>query len=272
MNQLSPNLPVAIAHAIKRLLSSKHLYQSLKITVKEDFGDASADQVLDVEVKLHHAEISFTGSQAIRVEGEAIQISVPNIKTYCTKCGDREPFASLSAVPSPCAQPASAFGEIPQVSQILHLKFKCQSCQTEQVDFLIARKANKLTIVGRWPFEESPAPLFIPKELREHYSKAVITFNAGFLLAAILYLRVLIEQFWRSRNSVLQSQRATGDELGTSYNETLPDDFKTRFPSLLDIYNQISGALHTANADASLFEDSLEKLHKHFEALKLFEL
>lgn len=272
LNQPSPNVAEGVAQAIKRLLSSKHLYQNLNISGATDFSCATEEQIAEVEFKLHSADLAFTGGQAMRTAGETLQVNLLNFETYCTRCGDRKPFASLSAVTSPLDQPALPFGELPPASQILHLRFKCQSCQTEQVDYLIVRKAKKLTIAGRWPVEEYPAPAFIPKELRDHYSKATITFNAGFFLAALVYLRVVIEQFWRSQNLADLSQRLTGDELGTLYKEKLPKEFNEVFPSLLDIYNQISGALHTANASAEIFEESLAKLERHFDGRRLFEL
>jgi len=59
---------------------------------------------------------------------------------------------------------------------------------------------------------------------------------------------------------------------GSLYKETLPEDFNNRFPSLLDIYNQISGALHTAQENTELFELSLANLNKHFDGRRLYEL
>ena len=54
--------------------------------------------------------------------------------------------------------------------------------------------------------------------------------------------------------------------------KALPNDFKSRFPSLLDLYRRLSAAIHAANADAVLFEDCCEKTVEHFEARKVFKL
>ena len=66
--------------------------------------------------------------------------------------------------------------------------------------------------------------------------------------------------------------RATGDEMGAIYQDSLPNDFKSRFPSLLDIYNQLSSAMHEAKAEAALFEDCARKIAEHFDACRVFRL
>lgn len=215
MDQLPANVAQGVAHAIKRLLSSKHLYQNFKISVAEDFSNATEGQISEIEIKLRFTDIAFTGGQAMRTAGEALQVNLLNCETYCTRCGERKAFAPLAAVPSALDQPALPHGAHAPASQILHLKFKCQSCQTEQVDFLVTRKGERLTIAGRWPIENLSIPKYIPKELHEFYSKAIITYHAGFTLAALFYLRVVIEQFWRSLNLVESTQRTTGDEYGS---------------------------------------------------------
>lgn len=273
LSDLPPDVSSGVAQSIKKLLSSKHLYQSLTISAETDFGASTKDQVRDLQHRLDFDEISFSAGQAIRASGASIYVQLLNIETHCKKCGDRKPFAPGTATSRPVHQPPiSKFDSLPNACQILHLSFLCQSCQEEQVDFLVARKGTKLTISGRWPVEETPSPAFIPKDVRQYYSKATITFNAGFVLAALFYLRVVIEQYWRSLNLIDASQRATGDELGNLYKDRLPDAFNQNFPSLLDIYNQISGALHTANESKELFEESINKIEKHFDGRKHFDL
>jgi len=63
-----------------------------------------------------------------------------------------------------------------------------------------------------------------------------------------------------------------GEEQGAAYQATLPPDFKARFPSLSDVYSQLSGAMHEANPDAPLFERCCANAIEHFEARKLFKL
>jgi len=65
--------------------------------------------------------------------------------------------------------------------------------------------------------------------------------------------------------------RLHADELGTAYNDTLPDDLKARFPSLTKIYEQISDCLHSGKTDGELFAKSASESEEHFEARRLFK-
>jgi hypothetical protein len=109
-----------------------------------------------------------------------------------------------------------------------------------------------------------------------YYSDAQIAHHAGQTLAGLFLARVFIEQYWRSLQPVKDllkiTPRATGDEQGDVYQEALPTAFKEKFPSLKDIYGQLSAALHSADANAKLFDDSCAKIVKHFDARRLFEL
>jgi hypothetical protein len=130
----------------------------------------------------------------------------------------------------------------------------------------------KLTISGRWPIEEVKVPNHIPKCVRNYYSDAIIADHTGMTLCALFMLRTVIEQFWESLGLRNGEERTTGDELGVRYKARLPDAFKSQFPSLSEIYDSVSTALHAANADAELFKKSMEKLNEHFDARRLFKL
>jgi hypothetical protein len=100
--------------------------------------------------------------------------------------------------------------------------------------------------------------------------------HAGQTLAGLYLLRTFVEQYWRTlrpvKDLIAAVPRATGDEQGEAYQKTLLGDFKARFPSLKDIYGQLSAAVHDASADARLFEDSSARIVEHFAARKLFDL
>jgi hypothetical protein len=87
---------------------------------------------------------------------------------------------------------------------------------------------------------------------------------------------VFIEQFWQTvpavKELVKQNSRANGDEQGSEYQKSLPDDFKSRFPSLKEIYCDLSAAMHTAHANIPLFEESCVKIVEHFEARRLYRI
>jgi hypothetical protein len=121
-----------------------------------------------------------------------------------------------------------------------------------------------------------PTPKELPKETARYFSSAHIAHNAGQTLAGIFLLRTFVEQYWRSLPEVKKvtdkRSKVTGDEMGDAYQNPLPVDFKQRFPSLKDIYNKLSEAMHAANEDAALFDDCSAKIVEHFDARRLFKL
>ena len=81
-------------------------------------------------------------------------------------------------------------------------------------------------------------PPVIPKAQRKYFSDAIIAHHASHTLAGLFLLRTFIEQFWLSLNLTSEpiDQRLTGENFGEAYAKTLPSDFKSRFPSLGDLY------------------------------------
>jgi hypothetical protein len=160
--------------------------------------------------------------------------------------------------------------------QWYNLAYECQQCRGLPVRFLVRREGLKLRLCGRDPIEAVPAPRFLPKAQRKFYSDAQIAHHAGQTLAAIFLLRTFIEQFWRSapevQNLMKEQPRTTGDDQGSAYQATLPVEFKDRFPSLSDIYAKLSTAIHEANGDAKLFEDSCQAVEEHFDARRLYKM
>jgi hypothetical protein len=154
--------------------------------------------------------------------------------------------------------------------------FECQQCHGTPMRLLIRREQNKIRLVGRDPIEVLPVPNEIPKSVGKFFGSAQIAHHAGQTLAGIFLLRTVIEQYWRSLDTVkqliAQKARATGEEQGEVYQKTLPENFRSQFPSLLDLYRQLSSAMHDANSDAVLFDQCVAKIIKHFKARDLFEL
>jgi hypothetical protein len=134
----------------------------------------------------------------------------------------------------------------------------------------------KLRLVGRDPIEVLPVPKVLPKDVSKFYSDAQIAHHAGQTLAGLFLLRVFIEQFWRTLpvvNELLQrDERATGEKQGEAYQTSLPNDFKSHFPSLKDIYGKLSSAMHNAEAKPDLFEASCVEIVEHFDARRLHKI
>jgi hypothetical protein len=160
--------------------------------------------------------------------------------------------------------------------QWFYFAYQCQNCDAPAIRYLVRRNGKKLTLSGRDPLEVLPTPSFLPKETRDHFKNALVAHHAGQTLAGVFLLRVSVEQFWRAlpecKALLAREPRATGEELGQVYSGTLPVDFRSRFPSLSDVYGKLSEAMHGANGDADLFEEMRAKIVDHFDARRLFKL
>ena len=266
---------IAIRELFKELLSSKHLYQSLElntdyfeklIRIQED-SRATPDVVRNLELKELRKPWSLKANSSEANTALSEHVAIPNITTYCHKCSQTHPFRSTSSLQGPVVTFAS---------QHWLMSFECQGCQSATVDFLVTRKELKLTITGRSPLESVSAPSVIPKKLRDRYANAIIANNAGQVLASLFLLRVFIEEFWRSTTAVQAlfktTPKPTGDAMGEAYKDTLPSDFKSRFPTLLEVYNELSAAMHEAKDDAELFQTATGRIIEHFDARRLYKL
>ena len=292
--------------ALKELLTTKHLYQSIEVespalpalakaidrlspskTTKQLFRPGTQPTALvfppapdPVTFLLNQATALLSKPWVIEgldnpaeqplVVGEIVfpYLSLPTINTYCNVCGSSPPF-------NPDLKGASGIYDNDQ-NHSYYFSYLCQQCKAFKVRFMVRREAKKLRLVGRDPIEAIPTPREIPKAFSKYYGDALIAHHAGQTLAAIFLLRVLIEQYWRSvpaiRDLVAREPRATGEEQGALYQDTLPEDFRSRFPSLSEIYRKLSSAMHEARADATLFEDSISKTFEHFEARRVYRL
>jgi len=54
--------------------------------------------------------------------------------------------------------------------------------------------------------------------------------------------------------------------------QSLPEDFKARFPSMRSLYGELSAAIHRADGAAALFDTAVAQINEHFEARRLFKL
>jgi len=284
--------------ALKTLLSEKHLYQNVSL----DFSKADeAGQQRHMESARRSAQpgsshytrpveefqkearnplvqmrwdFDILGNQAVSpvlrgMVERKIVVQMPPIRTFCSgACQTREPFNPKS-VTNWC-------GDGEESDQRIFASYQCQGCHAHSVLFCIRRRGAKLTLTGRDPIEHLPAPKVIPKFLANHYTDALLASNCGKPLGGVFHLRVLIEQYWKGLPSVKKAiagkAKPTGEELGDAYKATLPEDFRRRFPNLLETYNEVSEAIHTATADGDLFEKCRKQIEKHFTGRSVFEL
>jgi hypothetical protein len=197
---------------------------------------------------------------------------LPTINTYCATCKERWPFNPVLSQSFFTAYTTKDCG----IKQCFYLTYECQNCKRDFVSFIVSRVANKIQLSGREPIEALPVPVCLPNGPAKYYSSGLIAHHAGQTLAGLFLLRVFVEQFWKSVPEVKAllagDPRATGEKQGDAYQSTLPPDFKSRFPSLRDIYGKLSEAMHGAKDDANIFDSCSADIVEHFEARKLFKI
>ena len=291
MHLFNDEMRRVVAGALKRLLCEKHLYQSVEVDLKPLLEVSKRINIVMSEPGYSRQqarppgtlkELGESDESCVKIPwiidgcdlkgalSDMVPFALPSINTFCSTCASRPPFNPLDEMSSCVLDPND------ERSQWYDLTYQCQQCKRTPVRFLVRREGLKLQLCGRDPIEAVPAPKVLPKAQSKFYSDAQIAHHAGQTLAAIFLLRTFIEQFWRSLpevQAVLKDKpKPTGDEQGAAYQGTLPVDFKNRFPSLSDIYGKLSAAMHEADANTGLFEDSCQKVFEHFDARRVFKM
>jgi hypothetical protein len=303
-SQLNPGEAIGSLEAIfkeelrvglKLILEKKHLYQSIYVgpDLKEKVSDVCknvsgsdlqgrvegrfwatvADRwfVLDAPAR----RVPFRNAESA---SKGINFELPSVDIFCGDCGRVQAFNPTSA--------ADVLGgglapkvETPtkEIVQTFIFSFQCQSCRATPEAFLIRREGLKLTLGGRLPMEHVDVPKYIPKGVAsKYYGNAVVAYDAGFVLAGLFYLRVLIEQYVREQTKETLVTGAKGaapkaDDFVDAYMDSLDDDLKRRFPSLRKVYEKLSAAIHGANEPPGLFESVQKEIEQHFEGKELLE-
>jgi hypothetical protein len=211
---------------------------------------------------------------AHRRETNPFRFCLPTIKIACMLCDGVLPPHNSGYKNQAINLPELNFVKTIEMStfpvQILFFPYQCQNCKGAPIVFVIRREGIKLQIVGRSHFEEVNAPKTIPSEEVRYFKDAVIAFNCGKTLAALFYLRVFIEHYFR--RVLHEKGRLTGEDLGKRYAILLPDDFPRTFKALGTVYEEISLKLHAADEDDDQFKTSLADINRHFDLLKHFKL
>lgn len=285
------------ASAIKELLETKHLYQSVafgedlkkkimaqdlpSILSKSKSARGHASEILRGYWNLIADKQSWEGADPIHMgppPGPShIRIVLPRIKVTCGKCKTQNaphiPFGAHEHRPN-WNESADRNSAGSQAIQVLSFKYVCQSCDLSQQSilcFMVTRKGEKLTLSGRSELEEVSIPKSIPSEESKLLSNAIITNQASMPLAGIFYLRAFVEQYLR-RITGISDTATPGDVLAEEYHKLLPDEFPSKFKSMKKIYRSLSGKIHTATPCQETFDYCLEKIEKHFDQLKLMPI
>ncbi len=274
-----------ITFLIKELLEKKHLYQSVRLEIDDLLNKVSSSECNEVEKLLRNRtlqqdingpwSVSGPGDRGIRhpvPSGDLIRpriaLTLPDIKIYCRNCDRIEAFNAQYC--KDCYSENIIVDSIKQepTIQVFVFSYLCQSCKSIPEFFMVRREARKLTLSGRSPIEHVAVPKVIPKEVVQFFSGAIIAHQSGQTLAGLFLLRTFIEQ-WVKKYGAKQER---ADDALKWYNETLPEDFKSRFPSLEHLYSELSNSIHAADASQELFDKTVLDIERHFEARRLFNL
>lgn len=286
-----------LAERLKVLLETRHLYQKLSInpldilaTLRADISPVGEQPQNFERLVEGFLDLQFPISDKVILGADDKQIVcfiVGNVKLFCSgSCGGREAFRPIlfsditqslrankqhqlkALFPENSDKYKIAFGD---TFQLFYVVYQCQRCEGKPEVFLVKRDRMNLSIEGRSPIEHIEVPNYIPKEEQNWFRDAVIAFQTGKVLAALFYLRTFIEQFGR-RKTNLKDERKTGDEIMTAYADTLPSNLRGMMPSLGEWYDKLSEALHGAKEDSELFNAAKEKIEKHFDIRRVYEL
>lgn len=214
----------------------------------------------------------FPGTDSDEKAPRDLAIVLPDVRLVCRRCESREPFnltwgeelrASGSSRSKGSRRPRS------RPVQVFALEYECQRCKATRDVFLVRREGLKVSLSGRSPIEVLELPNSIPDEVREYYRGALLAHQSGQTLPGNFLLRTTIEQ-WARRCT--ESRAKDASEVIDEYAESLPNDFKERFPSFRQLYRDLSADIHGARGDGTLFERARGDIEKHFDARKLYEL
>jgi len=282
LNRFIEELESEITKFLKDLLQEKHLYQSVKLNVDEYIRNAFPDFTKGDQISLYkHALQAFNGPwtgkaplnrhilhPSSQYNNPKVEFTVPDIKIYCRECDRLEAFNSQYC--KDCYPENIILTRLNKETnaQIFALSFLCQSCKKAPEFFMVYRLGDKLTLSGRNPIEYVDVPKVIPNDFSKYYSGALVAHQSGQTLAGLFLLRTFIEQWVRNK---APGQTHVDEELEL-YGKSLPEDFRSRFPSLEDLYSKLSLSIHKADASDQLFNETLNAINQHFEARKIFEL
>ena len=265
-----------IRNAVKELLETKHLYQSvslvdtkivdqIKSSVPLPFQEGAINEFLD------HLRSNWTATYC---RGQ-LWFKSPDVKLFCASCERLEAFNLVESselwnhiVVGDTV--TDRFSKDSQPVQVFALSYLCQACKLIPEVFVVRRMGLKLTLCGRAPIEHVEVPSFIPKPVQLFYRGGILAFQSGQFLAGNFMLRTVIEQWARIATHLETATQA--DKVLDAYMDSLPKDFKDRFPSVRDLYAVLSSDIHGAVGSPDLFERAQKEIVEHFDARRLLKL
>ncbi|AFL89892.1 hypothetical protein Terro_3681 [Terriglobus roseus DSM 18391] len=260
----------------KALIETKHLYQRVKLEtdrsqVPHDKNSLWAESgVLDrFDAYISRPFQLLRSDEDVDVNARQPFIVLRNMKLFCPSCKCREAFAEIyhqdiTRSHNPFAEVTVKLqAPLSDSLQIFCIAYQCQICKGDPITFIIRRTKTHLSIDGRSPIEGIAVAKYIPEEERGYMEASILSHQCGMTLAAILYLRVFIEQF--ARRVTRLEGRTTGDELLDAYSALLVETHRAAMPSLKSCYDRLSVAIHGGVDDLEMYQDVSNLVNKHFD-------
>jgi hypothetical protein len=272
-----------IAQAIRTLLETKHLYQS--VTVNEDGAREKFLPRVEESIKAHCLKTGafvpspsvvpwLLSSDMMTIIGQMNNsgtpkpqfiFTPPHAKMFCQTCDRLEPFNLVSAHEA-IKQTGSYQTPTMKIEQVFTFTHLCQACKKFPEVVMVRRVGGKISLVGKTPMEHVAVPKQIPKEIASYYSGSVVAYQSGQTLAALFMLRTACEQWVRCW--ALPTDRA--DAAIDKYMASLPSGFSAAFPSLRLIYEKLSEDIHAATGSEELYAKMIADVDLHFQARSIF--
>lgn len=159
-----------------------------------------------------------------------------------------------------------------------YLIFSCPSCKY-RITYSLFSEREKLKLTGKYPIKEISIPKYVNKEVGKYLSESIIAGYGGFIMSGICTLRVFIEQHVRFITSLNSCDNI--EELFQEYRKCFIDKIHLEntnakgavydsLPSLKNIYDSLSSAIHRGDQNVDLYYSSLSKLSGHFKGIELY--
>lgn len=284
----SPHVEIALQSAIQlqltALFTTKGLYQNVKLSedVFAKYKDADGLQ-REFRRRPMCPESTGDGSPELRGFGLYRGVSVretlpeqtefrffiPNINLLCSTCKGSTTFLSMNGSSErEMGTPYPIAGD--DTEQLWTIYYRCGSCRTTFITFLVLRRGFRLQLVGRSsPYRPSLAPEW-PKAIRTVVQDALTAVSENDVAAGFYHLRTAVEHFIKDEIGMPLIQKIDGTELCDRYNDKADARLKTGFPSLGPIYSSLSAGMHSRQVTVEEFEQHFKGFLGHLKAKTLF--
>jgi hypothetical protein len=166
--------------ALRTLLETKHLYQSVHIKqrITDDFAVVGeGPREVQHLVLSEHTRLVAGRWFAIETDEHLRPMALrerdppglyfrpPDLKVFCGRCDRREAFNLISVSDALGTDATVMESSGPSPKQLFILKYQCQSCKSTPEVFMVERNALKLTLAGRAPMEVVEVSQVIPEAI-----------------------------------------------------------------------------------------------------------